>query len=289
MARRKVDYGTRDVPGDYDDRRGCCGCFAKGVRPIPAAYEPGRLGLSQDLGAAGRVKGTAPGPGCALAAAALLKSGADAPGSCEVVLRDADARRPAGGREASVVQGPVFTTGGVRWGGCITGSSALGRVGSAGSSTNRRCSAAEAFTAALRLTGLAPARSCCRSSLRCSCSGRRGWRRCPSSWASSRPGCTTSTAITPRTRYSAPRSTRPPSAPRCEQRTPVQLGRARGAALVGARPGSCSLQSERLAAGARQPRCDAARPRERQAPERAPAAAGRAGFGSPSTTGARSR
>jgi len=156
-----VDYGTRDVPGDYDDRRGCCGCFAKGVRPIPAAYEPGRLGLLQDLGAAGRVKGTAPGPGCALAAAALLNSGADAQDPARLFcatltragqlavasLRRARARvlrRWGTGAGASQAREPA---------------SALGRVGSVGSSTNWRCSSAEAFTAAWRLTGLAHPRA----------------------------------------------------------------------------------------------------------------------------------
>jgi hypothetical protein len=130
------------------------------------------------------------------------------PGSCEVVLRDADARRPAGGDGSRRARPGVPRRCGAGMGASQAreAASALGQVGSAGLPTARRCSAAEAFATAWRLTGLAPARSCCRSSSRCSCSARRGWRRCPSSWASSRPGCITSTAITRRTRYSAPRS-----------------------------------------------------------------------------------
>lgn len=33
MARlRKDKYGLHDVQVEHDDSRGCCGCFAKGVR-----------------------------------------------------------------------------------------------------------------------------------------------------------------------------------------------------------------------------------------------------------------
>lgn len=50
MARLKKDkYGLRDVQTEQDDRRGCCGCFAKGVRDL-SANKDNHLKKSQALG-----------------------------------------------------------------------------------------------------------------------------------------------------------------------------------------------------------------------------------------------